>query len=253
MAVCTHPNGDAVLVPILFSTMAWIMAVCAASVCTFLQRHASYDGSLPDYLKDYENLFLDDHGVGLWGWELNGNCYSYTIDGKSPNFDSKYNSAKAFTGVTAFVGGLGMICLWMSLCFPMPQQQIRMIGGSFFFACFFEGLTLVILNSSICNIDFFSYMADISKELSNVSVSCSPGKGANLAISSVVFWFLAAALCMANLPRPADDGPVQGDAEPLGGAEGGLEKVIEERSKISEEDRTMASVAEEDEANLNFS
>ena len=116
------PNGSKVWIVIAFSSLAWIFSVAATGTCTFMKRAVEY--SLKE--GDVKNpLFHDSPGVGFFSADQ---CYSYTIGGKEPNFDSVYGAARAFTGVADFFGGIAIIGAWFTACFPADKAKFRVLA-----------------------------------------------------------------------------------------------------------------------------
>lgn len=200
------PNGSKVWIVIAFSSLAWIFSVAATGTCTFMKRAVEY--SLKE--GDVKNpLFHDSPGVGFWGWELADQCYSYTIGGKEPNFDSVYGAARAFTGVADFFGGIAIIGAWFTACFPADKAKFRVLAVLLLVVSFFEMLSLILFASTLCqDASFFSYglsedEAIPSTKDGRVTSSCSMGPGSALAATSACFYFLAG--IAARLVRPPKD------------------------------------------------
>lgn len=118
-------------------------------------------------------------------------CLSYTllIPGKgyvTPQFDTKFNAARAFAGVADFFGLLCFLTLAMASCCPLDQARLKCMSIYFFLAFFFQAMTLIIFRSSVCQKGFFSiYFDDPTAADSLVeNVSCGLTRGSNMAIAA---------------------------------------------------------------------
>lgn len=149
----------------------------------------------------------------------------------TPTTDLNFNSARAFTYVANIFGGIAFFTIWLASCCPMDNQRLKGLSCNFFIATLSQGLTLLIFQSSVCDIGFFSaYFTppgmDETIPPSDVisGTSCSLSTGSNLAITATVFYFL----CMLTVPAarvpkplgmpgglggPVEDGDMEAPAE----------------------------------------
>lgn len=203
-------GGPIYLVAVALSTSAWALSIAGTANCDYVKRDVTLvpdqNSTLPPQVEETLRLAFEDHGVGFWSWSLGGECMSYCNSwGACPNPDTKFRSAKAFSATTDVLGGLGMFVLWFMVCGPMDPGILRMCALFFFLCTLFEGLTLLILRSNVCNqVGFFGYLNPFWPELplpDVQSVSCSLSQGSKLSIGSTVCWFFAAAVTTAIRPK----------------------------------------------------
>ena len=110
--------------------------------------------------------------------------------------------------VSAFIanifGGIAFFTLWLAACCPISQARLSGLSCTFFFACLFQGFTLLIFQSNVCKKDFFAaYFPSVDTADYVTSVSCSLDTGSSLAVSATVLYFF----CMltvhkAIVPKP---------------------------------------------------
>jgi hypothetical protein len=107
----------------------------------------------------------------------------------TPDFDTKFNSARAFTYVANIFGGIAFFTLWLASCCPISQSRLKCLSFHFFIATLFQGLTLLIFQSNVCKPGFFSVYFPPNIDTGNVTseVSCSLSTGTNLAIVATAF------------------------------------------------------------------
>lgn len=94
----------------------------------------------------------------------------------------------------------------LSSCCPLTQQRLKGLSCYFFIACLFQGLTLIMLKSNVCSKGFFEAyfvgVPDINAVVQDVS--CGIDRGAKLAISATVLYFM----CMCQVPAAVAPTPV---------------------------------------------
>jgi hypothetical protein len=112
--------------------------------------------------------------VGLWCYEsITGN----NIDAQDIKGDSKYDMARSM-GLTVMIFGWFIFVFYaVAGCKRFPPKAFRFIGLSGILNCLFQGLTFLLLQSSLCD------------EIDGMG-GCEIGTGAKCAISACVFWFL---------------------------------------------------------------
>ena len=83
--------------------------------------------------------------------------YTLRINGayRTPTFDTKFNSARAFSAVASFFGLLSFFTLGFASCCPIPQSRMKCISIYFLIAFFFQAMTFIFKQSSACKRDFF--------------------------------------------------------------------------------------------------
>lgn len=178
------------LAPIIFSTAAWALCIASFADCNFLDRRLEFAD---------EGLPYESHKVGFWRWELDGTCVEYNGCYKSicwsSSFDTMYYAARSFTYIPIVVGGIGMFTFYFATgaCCKVSMAFIKCTAPPFFLlSCIFQGLTLLLLRSSTCDLGFFNFTPNpVGEEFEVQSVECSIGKGAKMSISATVCWFVA--------------------------------------------------------------
>ena len=99
--------------------------------------------------------------------------------------------------VAIIFGGIFLFANLISACMSPLRKTARLEAPAFLLAGIFQGLSLLLLNSSLCNNN--TLVAALQRDaanLGNVGVefpdTCSISTGAKCAISAIVFWFVAA-------------------------------------------------------------
>lgn len=203
----------------IYSCIAFICGIYATAYCAFVQRNVETGSGFQSYCTSEGidqglcNTLTENHGVGFWTWQTTVPqnqvvCLGYTqwIPGLgyvTPEFDLNFNSARAFTYVANIFGGIGFFTIWLASCCPMSQARLKGLSCNFFIATLFQGLTLIIFQSNVCQTGFFSaYFTPAGSDPTTpptdviVSTTCSLSTGSNLAITATVFYFL----CMLTVP-----------------------------------------------------
>jgi hypothetical protein len=127
----------------------------------------------------------------------------------TPEFDTKFNSAKALAITASVLGGFAWFTLMFTSCCPISQRRLKALSFYFFLATLFQGLTFLIMKSNVCSKGFFSaYLMTNGTLPANfddviVDVSCSLDTGSKLSLSATVFYFLCNCLIPAAIaPKP---------------------------------------------------
>ena len=169
----------------LFMTIAYILSSVGARWCRFLYR--TYVSSDPSY--PFFRAAAGGQGIGIFGYESNGACIAYPY---GMEVDTKLNSARVFCQWTTIVGIFLLMLSWFSACLGM--SNIIWAGMGFFALVnsLFEGLTLLMKMSAICDPTYGS---------------CTLNTGARCCIAAIVFWLLAG-LSVATVPAPTGPEPV---------------------------------------------
>jgi hypothetical protein len=209
----------------LFSTAAFICGTYANAYCDFVGREVEFvegfdlaaacaDLDLTGAQEQICNTLFTNHGVGFYSWYATipvdeQVCLSYTlwipdVGYVTPEFDTKFNSARAFAITANVLGAFAFFTLMLSSCCPLTQERLKGLSFYFFMACLFQGLSLLIFKSDICKPAFFEqYFPNQDLDEIVSSVTCSLGRGSKLAISATVFYFVANNLTpIAIAPSP---------------------------------------------------
>jgi hypothetical protein len=216
----------------MFSTAAFICGLYSTAYCSFVNREVDF---VPGF--DVETAcalgagngivcttLLQEHGVGFYAWEGTVPvdevlCLSYTqyIPSQgvyvTPDFDTKFNSAKAFAMTANVLGAFAWFTLMFAGCCPISQSRLKGMACYFTLATLFQGLTLLIFRSSICSAgffeDYFIFDDEVITDLVE-DVSCSLDTGSSLAIAATVLYFV----CSCLIPGAVAPSPILGYTNP---------------------------------------
>lgn len=111
-------------------------------------------------------------------------CVGWGFGGYPIPYDTKWNSAKAFTILATIIGGIAMILCCGTIGDGSGKKLWPFITGSFFVACFFQCLTFLFLRSNVCSIPPTS----IDSQLSLSASGCALGAGAAMGIVAACLW-----------------------------------------------------------------
>jgi hypothetical protein len=121
----------------------------------------------------------------------------------TPTFDTKFNSARALSITGTILGGAAWFTLMLASCCNLNQARLNGLSCYFFLATLFQGLSLLIFRSNVCQAGFFApYFTNPATGTTTVnvdfveSVSCGLSTGSKLAIAATVLWFV----CNSMLP-----------------------------------------------------
>ncbi|KAL7427740.1 hypothetical protein ACHAXM_000981 [Skeletonema potamos] len=198
------------LLSAVFAAIAFFLSWSSAFNCNYVSFTTAQD----------TNLSL---GFGLWShsWyaisvPLNGSyifqaCIGY---GSSVAIDGPMKAARVFAILALTLGGVIFFSSLISGCVHNPNtnnndiKRTRSEGVAYLFACLFQGLSLLLLNSpTICTNNQLIHQLQSDMEgrtsSSNIpiefSTTCSISTGARCCIAAIVFWFMAALVsCQAT-------------------------------------------------------
>eukprot|EP00536_Pseudo-nitzschia_multiseries_P002840 jgi/Psemu1/184374/e_gw1.39.73.1 len=211
----------------LTSLAAFICGVYSYAMCDFLSRSITLSD---DYTPgDYETACSDlgygsanaldaqicqsvmqNHGIGFTYWQATipvdqKMCFSYTQLAPwgwvVPEFDTKFNTSRAFSIIGFVFGGAAWLTLLCSSCCRIDQQRLKGIGCYFMIACFSHGLSLLMFDSNVCEKGFFEPYFVPSSQKNNITyldnfnsivkdVECTMSFGSKMAISATVLFFV---------------------------------------------------------------
>ena len=140
-------------------------------------------------------------------------------------------------------GGIAFFILWFAACCPVSQSRVRALSCNYFIACLFQGFTLLIFQSNVCQKGFFeAYFQDAGMNAVK-SVSCSLDTGSNLAVSATVFYFLCILVVhKAIVPKPL----MRGSWDDDGDEESAGRQAEEGGGKAAPEEQPMAAAVDEE-------
>ncbi|KAL3779668.1 hypothetical protein ACHAW5_008689 [Stephanodiscus triporus] len=140
-------------------------------------------------------------------------CYFYP---EGTAYDANWKSAKAFNTMALCIGGIATFATLLAGCVH-PTKKMFQIGGMFHMVCcIFTGLSLLLLNSNVCNNNLLVKEFERAFPLLDLTFpeTCSMGVGAKTTISATVLWFVAAILACKSgpaAPSAVTDDVVAGD------------------------------------------
>lgn len=204
------------------ATAAFILNLFSFSSCKFATRLVNLNGVPIDEACDNLGLaeqyahvcdsLLGDTQVGFFGFEVDvaneTTCYDYTISTPwgyaNPYFDTKFNSSKALIITAACLGGISWVILMMASCCQLDRKKMKFMASFFFLATLFQGLGLLFLASSACDVGFFAGYFPIYSNITHTDtvagITCDLSTGAKCAISATVLYFLCNCLAGAAVP-----------------------------------------------------
>jgi len=153
---------------------------------------------------------LQNHGIGFSYWQATipvdqTVCFTYTQltpwGYVSPVFDSAFIASRWFSCIGYVFGGAAWFTLTCSSCCRIDQTRLKGIACYFWVAAFFQGLSLIMFKSDVCQQGFFqSYFmppnqqnnATLLAEVNAVieDVQCTLSLGSKMAISATVLYFV---------------------------------------------------------------
>lgn len=140
--------------------------------------------------------YVEDEQDGTW--DVLKGCGSYSGD---VNFDSLWNSAKAFSIMASVIGSITIIFVMFVSCLPITESRWKVLGALLLLTCLFQGLTLLFLSSdAACGSGDRTLYTDLGTL--EFADGCGLASGANMCIAATVLWFLAGALvCVIPCPN----------------------------------------------------
>lgn len=124
-------------------------------------------------------------------------------------FDAKWKTVKAFAIIAPIFGGVLCFWTWVGVCFYKGKPFWQKAGIVFLITCFFQGLTLLFLQSNACHnnptINNVEGQSGVDLQFND---ECERDWGYNCVIASVVLWFASAVAAFAVPPaRRPERGP----------------------------------------------
>jgi hypothetical protein len=181
--------------------------------------------------------------------EFNGEKYIFNVC-KSYRFiesdfgfdysvDAKTNTVKAFAIIAVIIGALAICIAYLLPCTKNASPTMwKGMGLVLIATSFFQGITMLILRSSICfDNPLVQYLnEDFPRVGERFPESCEISSGFKQNIASVVLWFVAGAVTLAVSPpdgsllSPVDMSPGEEDKTPAEEVETSPEAPAEEAS-----------------------
>ena len=129
--------------------------------------------------------------------------------------------APYYIPVAIIFGGVAVFTNLISACVSPLRKTSKWEAPAFFLAALFQGLSLLVLNSVLCNNN--TLVAQLEEEAANLGNrglafpdNCSISTGANCAIAAIVFWLVSAVTSRMSVvaEKREEDGSSAG-TEPL--------------------------------------
>jgi hypothetical protein len=209
------------------ASLAFILGLFSTSKCQFVSTSFSlrFDGAgafddnnpLADTTTSSSNLVqlslglfrYQKFGVDNGMFHVDNTCTSYATT--AITVDTNWMAARTFGILTLIIGGIHLlllllvgVCIHSSDSGSERKMSIMKIISPWVYllCCLFQGLTLLILNSQLCNNsnnNNNSIRQSVENLLTRATIQwsdngCSMESGSKMATSSVVFWLLACIL-----------------------------------------------------------
>ena len=115
--------------------------------------------------------------------------------------DSNWKASRAFATLSIIVGGIALFTNLISACVSPLRKTSRYECGVFIITAFFQGMSLLLLNSYLCNGEDNLLLQQMKDGLGNMGnndldfqETCSISTGAKCTIAAMVFWLVAGIL-----------------------------------------------------------
>lgn len=115
--------------------------------------------------------------------------------------DSNWKASRAFATLSIIVGGIALFTNLISACVSPLRKTSRYECGVFILTAFFQGMSLLLLNSYLCNGEDNLLLQQMKDGLGNMGnndldfqETCSISTGAKCTIAAMVFWLVAGIL-----------------------------------------------------------
>lgn len=185
------PHGGYALIPIVFTTCAWVMSIFQdgcdyAIVKGPIVQTMTGDSKIPfvevgfaAYRKPEVDPKTREYAI-----TYSGRCTDY--DPARMPFDSARKAAKGFAFLALVLGGGGALFLWFSACCVFSKATWRWAGYEILLAAIFQVMAFIWYDNELCQ---------------NQN-SCSLSWGSKADIVSSVFWCFAAFCILCKYPTP---------------------------------------------------
>eukprot|EP00584_Thalassiosira_punctigera_P005685 CAMPEP_0172533420 /NCGR_PEP_ID=MMETSP1067-20121228/6135_1 /TAXON_ID=265564 ORGANISM="Thalassiosira punctigera, Strain Tpunct2005C2" /NCGR_SAMPLE_ID=MMETSP1067 /ASSEMBLY_ACC=CAM_ASM_000444 /LENGTH=226 /DNA_ID=CAMNT_0013318065 /DNA_START=184 /DNA_END=864 /DNA_ORIENTATION=- len=122
-------------------------------------------------------------------------CHKYPSSGFE--VDGSLKAARAFSTLALIFGGVYLFANLISSCVAPLRNTPRSEAPAFLMACVFQGLSFLVLHSSVCkNNSLIEKLKGDAAKIGNADMTfpetCSLSVGGKCAIAATVFWFVAA-------------------------------------------------------------
>jgi hypothetical protein len=192
-------------VPCIFAGFAAVLGMAGNIYCQTVSFPQKVGGA---------TLYTGVFGYRTKDWaEINDNiwvfttCQSYSVIEDEFGFaydeDKKMRTVQAFAITAPVVGGLMLIFACLAPCLTPGTVPWKLLGLMFLLVCLFQGLTLMVIQSSVClDNPVLQYLDEEFPVIrATFPDECEWDAGFRLSLTAVVFWFVAGAATLA-LPAP---------------------------------------------------
>mmetsp|Transcript_14060 Transcript_14060/g.18336 ORF Transcript_14060/g.18336 Transcript_14060/m.18336 type:complete len:285 (-) Transcript_14060:196-1050(-) len=140
-------------------------------------------------------------------------CVDWKFD---PEIDSKWKAVRAFTVMTAIIGGFATLALWFIPCVRGRINDSLWKGTSLLFCVvltLFQGLTFLIFRSNACDTNSMLQGVKAVAGTFLYEDECQWDSGSSANVVSTVMWFCAGLVMIITGPPMASDvGPITVEA-----------------------------------------
>lgn len=144
-------------------------------------------------------------------------CHRYP---SNVDIDSTWRASRAFTTLALIVGGVFLFYNLISACVSPLRKTSPVEAPAYLLACFFQGMSLLLLNSSICTDN--SLIKTLQLQVAQLGTTglefpetCSMSTGANCTIAAIIFWALSALTSTMTVRFEKKEGGSSDAIEPL--------------------------------------
>mmetsp|Transcript_6402 Transcript_6402/g.8656 ORF Transcript_6402/g.8656 Transcript_6402/m.8656 type:complete len:260 (-) Transcript_6402:317-1096(-) len=200
---CSVPHGPCSVFTAFTVFIAWILSIGTAFNCSMFETDFTFNprATLQNHV-GFGWVGLGDPNSYYW---CSGNsCYIVDSwcerwpDGSNEKFFDSYWDAGFALGVVAFIlGTLAMIFACMTMCRAFEPGTFSCAACFFFLITICSGLSLLMLNSKICD--------NIEKDPRFSDLDCKMGWGGSIACAATALWFVSAVLVKCTPPYSEDD------------------------------------------------
>lgn len=152
-----------------------VLIIFAAISCTFAANNVCN-------FVDLTNRAGDSFSRGLWRGDLDASSSCSSYKGSDIYIDRHWNSARAMSVLAQIMSGFAFFSTIAAL--KPGREAMSAVASNALNICLFEGLTLLFLTSSACNLY-------VEGGLGEAAATCVMGQGAKLAIAATVLWGVA--------------------------------------------------------------
>jgi hypothetical protein len=190
--------------PIALAAVAAVLGAAGNMDCETVAFPQTYGGDAVLMVGPQSyHTFVDDGTEDIVVYKLCKNYRSLTEEfGFEYDVDARTKMVVVFSIMTAVLAGMS-IFYYLAPCVKNTDNEWAQMRAVFFGLCLFQGLTLLILSSSIClDNPVLQYLESEKPSVrETLSDECEPALGFKLSVVSVVLWFAAGASTFVVSPK----------------------------------------------------